>query len=154
MEWRKKMKKLLVVILCFLLVGCQTKEQTIAVNVDGEDIMILHKITDYHIKNLNENNGVYQKDGLKIYTNEEQLIVAVEITSDKYILSQGDKIGMREEELKKDKEFVRQNRIEDNDGQMIYGQYGTIYENQNIKVEYIFKNNQLTNMKISQVFDF
>ena len=160
---RESMRKCkwIICVLLVMLCGCsiqQDKQEECKVKVDNEEIFISGKMSDFDVKDMtcqeDDNGYFYSKEGLDIYTNDAQIIEKIEISKSDYQLSNGDAVGMNADEFKKDKEFVRENEILDNNDQLIEGRYGIVYESINIKVEYVFEKDILKTITISQIFDF
>lgn len=153
--------KWIIFVLLVILCGCgvqQDKQEECKVKVENEEIFISSKISDFDIKDMTcqeDGDGYcFSKDGLYVYTNNAQVIETIKISQSAYQLSNGDAIGMKFEEFEKGKEVVRESEYLDADGHLIHGSYGIIYSSQNIKVEYVFENDVLKTITISQIFDF
>lgn len=148
----------IVMILMVMLCGCGAKQEECKVKVDNIEVFISGKIGNFDIKDLvsqeDDSGYCYNKDGLYIYTNSAQVIEKIEILKADYELSNGDVVGMDIDDFKEGKEFVTQSEILDNDNNLVEGKYGVVYDLQNVKVEYVFKNNVLNSITISQIFDF
>lgn len=149
-------RMMILFVIMILLVGCnQTKEtdDDLYVTKDDQKIVLNTKVNDLKIDDLkgNEDGSMYQGDGIDIYC-QNDIIVKIEVTSDKYHFSNGDNIGMGLEKLKDD-DVVQIYKIDSAENREIYGKYGKVFTNKNMKAEYVFENEKLKKVVISNIFE-
>ena len=163
------MKKLKIILsLIFVLTiftGCQNNNQDSGYNViidDSNIITVNHNIDDHDgffnqdfLTTTNNDTTIYSNDDMVITVDSSNLIQEIVLKTDHYQLDNGAKTKMNYQDICDlfNQEYYSQ-IIKDQKDNVVSGQIGITYNEDNIKVVYDFNDNKLDTITISPIFTF